>query len=225
MDRHLPVSSANECFWGALHGFQWCCEKEAKYETTVNIQVATLLFLFWLTHNFHLKEAWCKGQFNTKEGYHPFISFFSHQDTVKVITGAIKKLQNWVVSIYVVIAWTRMIKLNLLLDIILLSKKFESEEINTSTCILSTDHAISLLKCIIIYLMKTLSQGIKIFYNKFTFIARSANESTDSRTIASVMIIASPTVKDFGIHRRMANKATKNKHTHMDTRIISISAK
>ena len=116
-----------------------------------------------------------------------------------------------------------MIKLNLLLDIILLSKKFESEEINTSTCILSIDHAISLLKCIIIYLMKTLY--LKIFYNKFTLIARSANESTDSRTIASVMIIASPTVKDFGIHRRMANKATKNKHTHMDTRIISISAK
>lgn len=153
MDRHLPVSSANEGFWGALHGFQWCCEKEAKYETTVNIQVATLLFLFWLTHNFHWKEAWCKGQCNTKEGYHPFISFCSHQDTVKVIMGAIKKLQNWVVSIYyVVIAWTRMIKLNLLLDIILLSKKFESEEINTSTCILSVDHAISLLKCIIIYL-------------------------------------------------------------------------
>ena len=118
-----------------------------------------------------------------------------------------------------------MIKLNLLLDIILLSKNFESEEKNTCTCILSTNPAISLLKCITIYLMKTLSQGIKIFYNKFTFIARSVNESTDSRTIASVMIIASPTVKDFGIHRRMANKATKNKHTHMDTRIISISAK
>lgn len=73
--------------------------------------------------------------------------------------------------------------------------------------------------------MNTLKQGIKIFYYRFTFIARSAKESTDSRTIASEMIIASPTVKDFGIHRSMANRATKNKHTHTDTRIISISAK
>lgn len=35
--------------------------------------------------------------------------------------------------------------------------------------------------------------------------------------------MASPIVKDFGIHRKTANRVTKNRHIHTDTRMISIS--
>lgn len=35
--------------------------------------------------------------------------------------------------------------------------------------------------------------------------------------------MASPIVKDFGIHRNTANRITKNRHIHTDTRMISIS--